>query len=103
MERRTQGSGSSGSGSWCRRLQIRLRGGSGNKINLRLRMEVDTVKYYHMIIEPKAGGKRKEYIHHRQGAAPAGWKCVGVCGYHEAPKKDRDTKSEAEGLSYDEV
>lgn len=34
------------------------------------------------------GGKaakceRREYISTKQGSAPAGWVCVGVCGYHE--------------------
>ena len=28
------------------------------------------MRYYHMIIEPKAGGTRKEYISTRQGEAP---------------------------------
>lgn len=50
------------------------------------------MKYYHMIIEPLAGWhknpkNRREYISARQGAAPEGWKCVAVCGYHEEPKK----------------
>ncbi len=43
------------------------------------------MRYYHMIIEPKAGGTRKEYISTRQGEAPEGWRCVGVCGYHDKP------------------
>ena len=49
------------------------------------------MKYYHMIIEPvaylpdtkEAKESRKEYISTHQGAAPIGWRCVGVCGYHE--------------------
>ena len=44
------------------------------------------VKYYHMIIQRKGdwtGETRKEYISRRQGSAPDGWECVGVCGYHE--------------------
>ena len=52
------------------------------------------MKYYHMIIEPKIyfeGSKeskvhRKEYISTHQGKAPEGWRCVGVCGYHEEAK-----------------
>ena len=43
-------------------------------------------KYYHMIIQRPAdwiGETRREYISTRQGAAPQGWICVGVCGYHE--------------------
>ena len=43
------------------------------------------MKYYHMIVEPLAGGKRKEYISKTQGAAPDGYKCIGVCGFHEKP------------------
>jgi hypothetical protein len=48
------------------------------------------MKYYHMIIEkkttkPNEPKERKEYISTTQGAAPAGWKCIGVCGYHEKP------------------
>lgn len=42
------------------------------------------MKYYHMIVEKD--GKRKEHISPKQGSAPAGWKCIGVCGYHEAPQ-----------------
>lgn len=30
------------------------------------------MRYYHMIIEPKAGGTRKEYISTHQGKAPDG-------------------------------
>lgn len=51
------------------------------------------MKYYHMIIGRIAaenfGDKstRREYISRRQGSAPAGWVCVGVCGYHETPDK----------------
>lgn len=45
-------------------------------------------KYYHMIIQPAGQwpddtSNRKEYISTTQGAAPPGWRCVGVCGYHE--------------------
>ena len=49
----------------------------------------DTIKYYHMIIaRPSAENvgdtsTRKEYIARRQGSAPSGWVCVGVCGFHE--------------------
>lgn len=44
------------------------------------------VKYYHMIIQrenDQSGKTRKEYISRRQGSAPPGWKCIGVCGFHE--------------------
>ena len=45
------------------------------------------MRYYHMIIEPKAGGTRKEYISTHQGEAPKGWQCVGVCGCHDKPRE----------------
>lgn len=28
---------------------------------------------------------RREYISRKQGSAPPGWVCIGVCGYHEDP------------------
>ena len=47
------------------------------------------MRYYHMIIEPDAGGidRRREYISTRQGEAPDGWRCVGVCGFHDKPRE----------------
>lgn len=55
------------------------------------------MRYYHMIIERKTGWDispegRREYISTKQGAAPDGWKCVAVCGYHDEPKKKGDKK-----------
>jgi hypothetical protein len=51
---------------------------------------MNAMKCYHMIIErenPLNGkAERKEYISTHQGEAPRGWKCVGVCGYHEELK-----------------
>jgi hypothetical protein len=50
-------------------------------------------KYYHMIIQridDSTGETRKEYISRRQGYAPPGWKCVGVCGFHEKPKTSKE-------------
>lgn len=55
------------------------------------------MKYYHMIIakpDPLKFGDpdpatRREYISPKQGSAPAGWICIGVCGYHETPNDDR--------------
>lgn len=47
-------------------------------------------KYYHMIVQRRydwTGETRREYISTRQGTAPQGWVCVGVCGYHEVPKE----------------
>lgn len=54
------------------------------------------MKIYHMIIarEPaeRFGDKstRREYRSTRQSSAPAGWVCLGVCGYHETPGKKRN-------------
>lgn len=50
------------------------------------------MKYYHMIIQPigqptDETDNRKEYISPHQGSAPPGYKCVGVCGYHEKPRE----------------
>lgn len=51
------------------------------------------MRKYHMIIAkpgPENMGDhstRREYINTRQGSAPAGWICLGVCGYHDEPKK----------------
>ena len=50
------------------------------------------MKYYHMIVQRKTdwtGETRREYISARQGSAPPGWKCVGVCGYHKVRRKDK--------------
>lgn len=57
------------------------------------------MKYYHMIVERKCPTnfdkpERKEYISTHQGAAPEGWKCVGVCGYHEEPNSRKENKNE---------
>ena len=52
------------------------------------------MKYYHMIVARPAAenagdtSTRKEYISTRQGAAPSGFICLGVCGYHEKPRKE---------------
>lgn len=60
------------------------------------------MKYYHMIIGRIAaenfGDKstRREYISRKQGSAPAGWVCVGVCGYHEEPRKNAAPVKEEE-------
>lgn len=46
------------------------------------------MKYYRMVIENIKTGERKTYVNATQGAAPAGWKSVGVCGYYEKPKTE---------------
>ena len=51
------------------------------------------MKVYHMIIARPVAERmgdtstRKEYLSRKQGSAPAGWVCLGVCGYHETPRK----------------
>ena len=50
-------------------------------------------KYYHMIIQRKDdyyGITRKEHISRRQGHAPPGWRCVGVCGFHEEQNNKKE-------------
>lgn len=53
------------------------------------------MKIYHMIVGRRAAenvgdhSTRKEYMSVHQGSAPAGWVCVGVCGYHETPKRNQ--------------
>lgn len=60
------------------------------------------MKYYHMIIEPEnlapenARKQRREYISRAQGSAPRGWRCVGVCGYHETPRENEMEGNENE-------
>ncbi len=39
------------------------------------------MKIYRMIIENARTGERSSYTSQRAGAAPAGWKCIAVCGY----------------------
>lgn len=54
------------------------------------------MKIYHMIIQridDPTGKTRKEYLSERQGSAPRGWRCVGVCGFHEKAKRKTDTPS----------
>lgn len=62
-------------------------------------------KVYHMIIEkqPPFHNKnadmshtRTEYQSTRQGYAPAGWRCVGVCGYHEIKSRKNGAHDETE-------
>ena len=50
------------------------------------------MKYYHMIIQPLGNwpdetSNRIEYISPTQGSAPPGYRCVGVCGFHEKPRQ----------------
>lgn len=64
----------------------------------------DTIKYYHMIIARPAAERmgdkstRKEYINRRQGSAPEGWVCVGVCGYHEVPHNGRSARDDNDSI-----
>lgn len=41
------------------------------------------MKIYRMIIENMRTKERKTYTNSRAGSAPAGWRCVAVCGYYE--------------------
>lgn len=46
-------------------------------------------KIYHMVIQridDSTDKTRKEYLSEHQGSAPRGWRCVGVCGFHEKAK-----------------
>ena len=65
------------------------------------------MKIYHMIIEKLKTEQRgntkstygdsttrREYLSRTQGKAPAGWICVGVCGYHEEPKKGQEDENQ---------
>lgn len=54
------------------------------------------VKFYRMAIENIKTGERDTYISKRQGAAPAGWKCVGVCGYFEHPARENKEHEQEE-------
>ena len=54
------------------------------------------MKYYRMAIENIKTGQRDTYVSKRQGAAPAGWRCVGVCGYYETPRRDDEQKDDDE-------
>lgn len=44
-------------------------------------------KYYRNAVENKRTGERDTYVSERQGSAPSGWKCTGVCGYFETGGK----------------
>jgi len=48
-----------------------------------------------MAIKNRKTGERDTYISKRQGAAPAGWECIGVCGYFETPARN-EPKGEGE-------
>lgn len=56
------------------------------------------MKVYHMVVARDAAERmgdystRKEYKSKKQGAAPAGYICIGVCGYHEEPQKPKKQK-----------
>ena len=39
--------------------------------------------YFRMVIENTRTGERKTYTSTHAGAAPAGWRCVAVCGKFE--------------------
>ena len=41
------------------------------------------MRYYRMIIENLKTGERTSYVSRHPGAAPAGYKCISVCGFFE--------------------
>lgn len=57
------------------------------------------MRYYHMIIAREIAesfgdtSTRREYIARRQGSAPEGCVCLGVCGFHDTPSRDRDREN----------
>lgn len=58
------------------------------------------MRVYHMVIEENNPAdfnnpRQKEYLDTKQGAAPAGWHCVGVCGFHDQKKEPTDPMTEA--------
>lgn len=59
------------------------------------------MKYYHNIVQypgDRDGSySRREYISTTQGAAPPGYVCVGVCGFHE---KTREVQYPCRGCVY---
>ena len=42
-------------------------------------------RYFRNVVKHNKTGERDTYVSERQGSAPAGWKCVGVCGMFEVP------------------
>ncbi len=64
------------------------------------------MKIYHMIIAREwqelhgDTSTRKEWQSVVQGAAPDGWVCVGVCGYHEEQKTYRVNYVDGHDLKY---
>ncbi len=42
-------------------------------------------KFYRMAVKNIRTGERDTYVSERQGAAPTGWKCTGICGSFELP------------------
>lgn len=50
-------------------------------------------RFYRMKIQCIRTGETDTYISERQGAAPSGWRCIGVLGYYDKPeakKEDRE-------------
>lgn len=44
-------------------------------------------RFFRMKIENIRTGEKSTYISERQGAAPPGWRCIGVLGYYDKPEK----------------
>ena len=59
----------------------------------------EEMRLYHMNIEHNGAWdispeERRVYISKHQGAAPEGWHCVAVCGYHDVPGKTENNEDE---------
>lgn len=48
------------------------------------------MRVFRMAIENNKTGQRDTYLSIHQGASPAGWRCIGVCGYYDTPKRNKD-------------
>ena len=46
-------------------------------------------KYYRMAVENIKTGEHDTYVSEKQGAAPPGWKCTGVCGSFDLPNGEK--------------
>jgi hypothetical protein len=54
------------------------------------------MKYFRMKIQNIRTGATDTYVSKRQGAAPSGWRCIGVLGCYEKPGRDEHDEQEQE-------
>lgn len=45
----------------------------------------NSMRFFRMKIENIRTKEQDTYISKQQGAAPSGWRCIGVLGYYEKP------------------